>query len=214
MLEKKSYFPGQNKNEHIVFYFNRHYFYLLKKISSLVFIIFLTILIFFVWMFVFKENNETWIIYLDRHRYFLLFFYFIFLLETHFIFLSIFNYLLSIIIVTDTRIVEIDKSVFLLEHQESVDIEMIQDIQSNKEGFLQHLFNYGNIQYTFLSNMDKRKVDYIYNPLKVIEYINGLKYRKIERRDRKSDLSEKKDLKTERKKDLKTNIRQKLRKIF
>src|SRR3989338_6554381 len=64
---------------------------------------------------------------------------------THRFFLHMINHFLNVIIVTNFRIVEIRKTVFLRHIVESIDMKKIQDLQMTQDGLIKNLLKCGNI---------------------------------------------------------------------
>lgn len=64
----------------------------------------------------------------------------------HFLFLSIFRYYLSTVIITNMRVIILDKSVFFRDSNTTVDLTKIQDIKKAQTGFFHYLFKFGVIK--------------------------------------------------------------------
>ncbi len=64
----------------------------------------------------------------------------------HYQFLSIFRYYLSTVILTNMRVVILDKSVFFRDTNTTIDLSKIQDIQKKQVGVFQHVFRFGTIR--------------------------------------------------------------------
>lgn len=61
----------------------------------------------------------------------------------HWLFMDIISYLLGFMMVTDRRIIEYHKSVFLREEMKEIPFSQITNIHHEKNGFLQNILNYG-----------------------------------------------------------------------
>ncbi|MEK7528417.1 MAG: hypothetical protein AAB592_01490 [Patescibacteria group bacterium] len=82
----------------------------------------------------------------------------------HKIFVNILNYFFRLLIVTNYRVVGIDKTVFFNDLRDTIDLSQIQDSVMHKTGFLQSMLNYGEV-HIMLSAVSTRKVfSYIPNP--------------------------------------------------
>jgi hypothetical protein len=64
----------------------------------------------------------------------------------HVFFLKLFHYFLDIVIVTNYRVIDLRKSVFLQDDKEIIDLHEIQDIKKNQDGILPNFLNYGDIK--------------------------------------------------------------------
>ena len=64
----------------------------------------------------------------------------------HYLFLTIFRFYLSTVIVTNMRIVILDKSVFFRNTSTTVDLTKIQDIKKKQSGMFQYLLAFGTIK--------------------------------------------------------------------
>lgn len=67
-------------------------------------------------------------------------------LTHHLFFLRMFHYFLEIMIITNYRVIDLRKSVFLHDGKEIIDLHEIQDIKKNQDGLLPNLLNYGDIK--------------------------------------------------------------------
>lgn len=65
----------------------------------------------------------------------------------HFLFLTIFRYYLSTVILTNMRVVLLDKSVFFKDSSLTVDLTKIQDIQKKQMGLFQHVLKFGALKF-------------------------------------------------------------------
>lgn len=64
----------------------------------------------------------------------------------HVFFLKIFHYFLDIVIITNYRVIDLKKSVFLQDDKEIIDLHEIQDIKKNQDGIFPNFLNYGDIK--------------------------------------------------------------------
>ena len=60
-------------------------------------------------------------------------------------FMSIFHWYMHTVIVTNFRIVDVDKSVYFNDSKDSVDLSKVQDIQKRQNGVLENVFNFGSL---------------------------------------------------------------------
>ncbi len=79
-------------------------------------------------------------------------------------FLTIFYYYLHTVIVTDRRVVLIDKSVFFKDSKTSLDLVNVQDIQKHQEGFYQNFFNFGSLSFMLSGSGSPSVIDLVPRP--------------------------------------------------
>lgn len=72
---------------------------------------------------------------------------------SHWFFLILLEYMLGFMMITDRRIVEIHKSVFLREETSEMPFDQITNIHHDKSGFLQNILHYGTLRID--TNIDK-----------------------------------------------------------
>lgn len=82
----------------------------------------------------------------------------------HRIFIRLFNYYLQIMIVTNFRIIEMDKTVFFNDSRDTLDVKEIQDMVMKKSGLLCTLLDYGDIEIHLSSVTEPRVITYVPNP--------------------------------------------------
>ena len=64
----------------------------------------------------------------------------------HLFFLKLFHYCLDIMILTNYRVIDLKKSVFMQDDKEIIDLHEIQDIKKNQDGILPNFLDYGDIK--------------------------------------------------------------------
>ena len=165
-LPKKN-FKGQLDDEVVVCVFRKHWiavFSSLISIPVLLFLIFLTFHYLPALM-----AGEHWLGWLM-----------IVLLVTlhaaiHRQFIHIFNYYLKTVVLTDRRIVLVDKTVFFKDVKTSIDILNIQDIQKTRLGLLQTLLNYGSLHFMLSGSTSVDTIDLVPRPEYQYKKINEVK---------------------------------------
>lgn len=135
------YFKGQQRDEELICFFRQHWIVILKDLISLGIFILVTVLL------IFNLNPISSV--LAGNTGFELLFLGIFVFLTvymHRVFLHLLNYFISIGIITDIRVLEHRRTLFLHDTMEAVDLAQIQNIERVGEGFLPNLLNYGDIK--------------------------------------------------------------------
>ncbi len=93
----------------------------------------------------------------------------------HHIFTSFLNYFLKIVIITNFRIIILDKSIYLQDNKDVVDLHEIQDIKKIQHGIIPNLFNYGKLVVVVPTMIDPMIIDSIGDPEKFFRKVNNAK---------------------------------------
>lgn len=140
MSNHDKYFKGQHENEEFICFFRRHWITLLKELMY--FMIFMIIAILSV------ININLLKSLIQDNAEFQAFFVMGFLLGTVFIhrfFLRMFNHFVDIGIITDMRIIDHQKTLFLRDTMDAIDMLNVQDIEQRGVGLLPNFLGYGDI---------------------------------------------------------------------
>lgn len=148
----RKHFHDQFENEVSYGFFRKHWIVLMPVFARTIFSLTVIFLAVSLILSLFKTYNFAANI-LD---YVLLTIFVITVIEIHVFFMRIISWLLSVVILTDFRLMDIAKTVFTQDEKESVDLKKIQDIQVHKIGFIRNLLNFGRINLT-LSNINDSK---------------------------------------------------------
>lgn len=81
----------------------------------------------------------------------------------HKIFLRLFAHFLNIVIFTDSRVIVHNKTLFLQDSHEVLDIDKIQDVKKSQDGIFKNLLRYGELVITLASNNASRLLPYVPN---------------------------------------------------
>lgn len=170
------HFPGQNKNEELLLYTRLHPIILLPHLMG--FVASLTLLPMIVYaiksMEVESGTSLTSAIFL--------FLFFVYAYYFHRFFLRIFNYYLSVIVLTNFRIIQLKKSVFLHNSKDTIDLYKIQDLKKDQNGLLSTLFDYGTVTIEVSAIHETKKLKYIPRPEEWFQVLNEAKRKYIDRR--------------------------------
>lgn len=82
----------------------------------------------------------------------------------HVMFVRIFNYFLRIFIVTNHRIVDLNKTLFFQDHRSTILLSEIQDVSMDKKGIWATIFNYGQIDVMISGSQQISTFRYLPNP--------------------------------------------------
>ncbi|OGJ42404.1 hypothetical protein A3J23_02210 [Candidatus Peregrinibacteria bacterium RIFCSPLOWO2_02_FULL_48_14] len=130
-------FKGQFEDEQVLCYFRQHWALIVPRLALLPLAF---ILIFLGFVFLAPLSQPGFFGGLGSLLGILILVYAI-----HRIHLDIFRFYLHTVVITNCRIVEVDRSVFLKDSKTSIDLANIQDIQKKQYGLMQTLFNYGSL---------------------------------------------------------------------
>lgn len=105
----------------------------------------------------------------------------------HGFFLRFLQYYLEIVILTNYRVIDLKKSVFIHDDKEMVDLHEIQDIKKSQDGIWANLFNYGDIVITTASTTSSMSLQDLPHPDYYLNRINeGKRHYILDRRRQKS----------------------------
>jgi len=93
----------------------------------------------------------------------------------HHIFTNLLNYFLNIVIITNFRIILLDRSIYLRDNKDVVDLHEIQDIKKIQHGIIPNLLNYGKLVVVVPTMIEPMIIDSIGNPEKFFRKINNAK---------------------------------------
>jgi membrane protein YdbS with pleckstrin-like domain len=178
-MDSTKYFFGQHKNEKLIFFSYKHGIYFISKMWKNVFMFFSAILFFLIWFLASHEEGISFYELVHKNQTFIVFFYLWLLIHIHVFFAHCIQYMFNIIIVSDSRVIEIRQGIFFKENIESIDLFKIQDIQGHKNGVLENLFNFGCLSCTFATIANSKNIYYLPRPLDFVDWLNLLRRRII-----------------------------------
>ncbi|MFH1533409.1 MAG: hypothetical protein ABID64_00580 [Nitrospirota bacterium] len=148
---KDKIFKGQQTNEQFLYFFRHHWVDLLKEL------VFFGIFVIVIGLLMFQMNTIKEI--LQGNREMKLLFFTAFLSGTvymHRFFIKMLNYFANVVIITNSRVIDHNKTLFFTDNQDSIDMGQIQNIEKVQEGIMPSLFKYGDIK-IFLNASDTIK---------------------------------------------------------
>lgn len=105
----------------------------------------------------------------------------------HGFFLRFLQYYLEIVILTNYRVIDLKKSVFIHDDKEMIDLHEIQDIKKNQDGIWANMFNYGDIVITTASTTSSMSLPDLPHPDYHLNRINeGKRHYILDRRSQKA----------------------------
>ena len=155
-------FPGQAKNEKILFESREHIFsYLEHKLSKILIILWL---LFFIWflMYLFSIHIITIFTIIGVSLLLLLFLLYFFWYNTYFV-------------LTNKRILKFVRSWLFTEHMKDLKLDQLNELSSSKKWIIQKVFNIWNIKIVWKGNENVIWYKWIYCPNEVVAYISRLR---------------------------------------
>lgn len=160
-------FRGQLDDEFVVCYFRRHFVTLIPTLLGILFALTLLGLAIFYLPFVDTKNTPVAVSIL------LGFILLHALIQRQF--LKIFYFYLRTVIVTNYRIVEVDKSLFFKDSKTSIDLVNVQDIEKTQSGIVRTVLNYGSLIIYLSGSATPTKIDMVPRPEYQYKKINQVK---------------------------------------
>lgn len=165
------HFKGQHETEVVQCFCRKHWIILIKDFLGFSILITLLVLTAIYSRPIYKFfSQDSLVINLMAFSIIGLFTYYI-----HKFYLRMVRYFLEIVIITNYRIIVLQKSLYLKDSKDATDLAKIQDIQKRQNGILKNLFNFGNIEITLSSSSTTKILDNMPNPDYHFRKINSVK---------------------------------------
>lgn len=175
-----AFFRGQIENEKIVMFSRKHWVVLLPEILLFLFLFTITCLV-FIGFITFSPRN-----FIDPFRIaieMLVLFLMIGIgIVIHHFFLDLIDYFLNVVIITNSRIVDIRKTIFLHDIKESIYFSEIQDVAFTQNGLIKNLFKFGELSITLGGEKETKTFTHMPNPDYHFRIINDLKNKAFPKR--------------------------------
>ena len=170
-MKHKNNFKGQLDDEIVIFFFRRHWSKILTNLFmiSLIFICFILVFLFdfgLVSLDGQDVHNLKWVILIVLT---------VLTGLLHFQFSKIFYYHLHTVVVTNMRLVIVDKSIFFRDSRDSIDLLKIQDVNKKQNGLLPTLLNYGSLELTLMGSETPVVIDLVPTPDHYFKRMNEIK---------------------------------------
>jgi len=99
-------------------------------------------------------------------------------------FIQVINYYFDLTIITDCRILIINKTVFLKNNSDAIDLTKIQDIAVEAHGIFRNYLKYGKLIITLSTSAPPIVISYVPDPHFYLEWANRVKREHILRRQK------------------------------
>lgn len=163
------YFKGQQKTEEVICFFRRHWIVLIRPIFVFLFInaVFIVCA-----MFLFRYPA---LLMSSLSRALAVSFLAVCTILIHRFFVELLDYYVSMVIITNFRVIDLKKTIILHDDKDVIDLFQIQDIQKIQDGFAANILNYGLIR-AILSGAHESKIFHcVPNPDWYFRRINEMK---------------------------------------
>ncbi len=105
----------------------------------------------------------------------------------HRIFIRIFNYYLDTVIITNYRIIDIDKTLFFRDQRSTLDVKEVQDLVLKKAGVFRTILDFGEIEIMLSNVSEPHSLRYVPHPEYHFRKINKTKREYIDARQMKRE---------------------------
>lgn len=169
-------FPGQHDNEHIVFFFQKHWLELMYPVGRFCVEQFL---IFMVILFMYFRGQEV-VHTMEGHVMIVVIIVALFFTMITF-WIRVFNYFLRVVIVTDYRIIDVNQKIFVTLDEDIIDMRLIQDIRAETHGFFPNLVKCGNITFVLSASSQPKMLHNVTHPQRICGKITEVReiYKKL-----------------------------------
>lgn len=157
-----------NETEEVILALDDHWVVLLKPV---LFVFFGSVLAFFF-------HNAADLAFSDTElMHFLLYFlsYFTLLVSVHFFFILMLQWIISSIVITTNRLIEINYAPFMIDDVTHVEVNKINEIEKKKHGLLRNILNYGDVNMSIAGMKLPMHLTYVRKPSKFVNLIEAVK---------------------------------------
>lgn len=154
------YFKGQMADEEVLAFTRKHWVLILPHLLS-TFLIFVSVILSGI-LIDFKQLDAT--LGAIPYRVVVLCAVAVITYLMHLSFIKILDYYLRTVIITNMRIIELNKTIFFTDKKDTIDLSEIQDLTMARDGVLQTLLDYGELDIVLSSSSQSKMLRYIPNP--------------------------------------------------
>lgn len=104
--------------------------------------------------------------------------FFILIVSHHFFFLFLLEYLISSMVVTNQRLIEINFFPFVRDDVSYIEIKEIHEIEKKKHGIFKNILNYGEVQLNIPRKAQPVLFKHIWYPSKFVSLIEAIRFGK------------------------------------
>lgn len=129
-------FPGMNPEEHFQFYYRQHWMRLMRMVQT--FVVGTAIYAAALWLVADVPEDDT-------RRLLLTIASWAYMLLQLMLLARFYRYFLYVIIVTDTKVYRIKKTLVAVDDRQTIDLWSLSDVTMNQHGLFQNLFGFGTL---------------------------------------------------------------------
>ncbi len=166
---KDRHFRGQAHEEEVLAFCRKHWTSLFHEFALFIFILILIVL-FTIFFQTISDVFTPGLLHLLMLVVGTLLTYYI-----HRFFLILIKHHLTVIIITDVRVLAITRSLYFVNEKESVDLSTMRDVHKYQSGFLENMFNFGDLKITLGTSPTCIELSSIPNPEFHLRLINKAK---------------------------------------
>lgn len=173
------YFKGQQSDENIACFYRKHWIVLIPLFCGVTVFIAIILLIFAVLsskIILFLREQEAFLSVLLILTAILTTFY------INYFFIKLINYFLEVLVVTNYRIIELRKTLYINHDRDAIDLSKMQDVIKKQNGLIKNILNYGEIIITLSGASINKTLKYTPNPEYFFRKIYDLKREYIVKR--------------------------------
>lgn len=170
---KDRHFRGQAHEEEVLAFCRKHWTSLFHEFALFIFIL-VSIVIFALYFKAISDVFTPGLLHLLMLVVGTILTYYI-----HRFFLVLIKHYLTVIIITDVRILAITRSLYFVNEKESVDLSTMRDVHKYQSGFLENMFNFGDLKITLGTSPTCIELSSIPNPEFHLRLINKAKQQNI-----------------------------------
>ena len=165
------HFKGQLETEVVECFFRKHWIVIIKDFAGFTLFIFSMLFVAYNYRTVYNFFHQDSLMISILSLFLIL----IFTVYLHKFFLRFFRYFLDIVIFTNYRIVILDKSLYLRNTKEAIDLSQIQDIEKEQVGVVPNLLRYGTLVIVLSASSSIKKIPFVPNADFHFRKINKMK---------------------------------------
>lgn len=155
------HFKGQQSDENIACFCRKHWIVLIPLFCGVA--VFMAVI-----LLIFAVLNPKIILFLREQRTFLSVLLILGTILTTFyinyFFIKLINYFLEVVVVTNYRVIELRKTLYITHDRDAIDLSKMQDVIKKQNGLIKNILNYGEIIITLSGSSISKTLQYTPNP--------------------------------------------------
>lgn len=161
------HFKGQQRNEELVYYSCKHWIVLIPLLAELAIGVSIIGALVIIGFSAPEKTNLMKIIFVVMTAFMALW--------LHSFFTRFLNYFLDVVIVTNYRVLKVEKSLYMKDDQNIVDLHEIQDIKKIQHGIMPNLLDYGKLVIVTPTMIEPMILEKLPDPERFFRKVNNSK---------------------------------------